>query len=103
MIKYTLFYINHFEEDFNKALLWYDLISPDIGNKFQIAFDNAEKRLLQNPSAFSFLKGTKYKRILFKNFPFKMIFKIEGQIIYVMALIHTARSNRFIKMRLKGK
>ena len=103
MLKYTLFYTNYFEEDFNKALLWYDEISPDIGDKFQIAFNNAEQRLLQNPSAFSFLKGTKYKRILFKNFPFKMVYKIEGNALYVMALIHTARSNRFIKKRLNGK
>lgn len=103
MVKYSLFYTNHFGEDFNRALAWYDVISPDIGDKFQIAFYNAEQRLLQNPSAFSFLKGTKYKRILFKSFPFKMVYKIEGQIIYVTALIHTARSNRFIKKRLKGK
>jgi hypothetical protein len=103
LIKRTLFYTNHFEADFGKALAWYDKISPDIGDKFQIAFYNAEERLLQNPLAFSFLKGTKYKRILFKNFPFKMVYKIDGNIIYVMALIHTARLNRFIKKRLKDK
>jgi hypothetical protein len=32
-----------------------------------------------------------------------MVYKIDGNIIYVMALIHTARSNRFIKKRLKDK
>ena len=101
MVKYTLFYTNHFEADLNNALAWYDEISTEIGNKFQIAFYNAEEKLLQNPFAFSFLKGTKYKRILFKNFPFKMIYKIDGKIIYVMALVHSARSNRFIKKRLK--
>ena len=32
-----------------------------------------------------------------------MIYKIEAKTVYVMALIHTARSNRFTKKRLKGK
>jgi hypothetical protein len=101
LVKYTLFYTNHFEADFNKALAWYDEISTQIGNKFQIAFYKAEEKLLLNPFAFSFLKGTKYRRILFKNFPFKLIYKIDGKIIYVMSLVHSARSNRFIKKRLK--
>ena len=103
MIKYTLYYTNHFEADFTKATAWYDEISLDIGDKFQIAFSNAENRLLQNPLAHSFLKGTKYKRILFKNFPFKMFYNINGKNMYVIALIHTARSNRFVKNRLKKK
>ena len=103
MIKYTLYYTNHFDADLKEAIGWYDKISPDIGDKFQISFYNTEERLLQNPFAFSFIKGTKYKRILFKNFPFKMAYKIEDDIIYVTALIHVARSNRFIKKRLKGK
>lgn len=103
MIKYSILYTNHFEADLSAALKWYDEISLDIGDKFQIAFYTAEGRLLQNPLAFSFLKGTKYRRIILKNFPFKMIYNIDSKSIYVIALIHTARSNRFIKNRLKKK
>ncbi len=103
MIKYTLYYSNDFEADFKNAIAWYDEISPDIGDKFENSFYHTEKRLLQNPLAFSFIKRTKYKRVLLKNFPYKMAYKIENNIIYVIALIHTARSNRFIKKRLKGK
>lgn len=103
MIKYILYYTNDFEDDFKKILVWYDSLSADLGDKFLVAFDNTEKRLLQNPLAYSFLKGTKYRRVLIKNFPFKMIYKIEDRNLYVIALIHTARSNRFVKNRLKKK
>lgn len=98
-----MLYTNHFLSEYSEALTWYDEISKGLGDKFQNAFYTAEKRLLQNPLAFSFLKGTRYRRVHLKSFPYKMVYRPEAEIIYVIALIHTARSNRFIKRRLKNK
>ena len=103
MTKYALLYSSHFEDDFKKALIFYDRISTEIGDKFQTAFYSAEERLLQNPLTFSFFKRYKIQTDTFKKFPFKIIYQIKGETIYVLALTHTARSNRFIKRRLKIK
>ena len=101
--RFTVKYVEEFWEDLKPAIDWYDEISKPLGSKFLGHIWKAENKVCINPFAFYKTSKNGFRRILLPGFPYKIYFKIELDVIYFIALIHTARSNRFIGKRLKKK
>lgn len=101
--KFVVKYAEDFWEDLKPAIDWYDEISKTLGLKFLNQVWQAEQKVCVNPFAFYQTTKSGFRRILLKNFPYKIYFKVEIDFVYFIALVHTSRSNRFIGKRLKKK
>ena len=98
---YSIKYDDGFWADIQNVIDWYDSISLQVCNKFLDQFWFTELRLKENPFAFRKVDKTGFRRIVLKQFPYKLYFRIDQTTIFVIALIHSSRSNRYIKKRLK--
>lgn len=103
MEQYTVQYHAEFWDDLKATIDWYDNVAPKITDQFLLQFYAIEKRISDNPYAFIRVSSTSFRRALLKQFPFKIFFKIEHTTVYVIALVHTKRSNKFIKKQLKRR
>lgn len=99
-ISYSIKYSAEAIEDLKVISKYYGQISVSLKNRFKDALLNSERELLLNPSAFSKVNFRDFRRIRLKKFPYKVMYRIENNTIYVFCVLHTARSNRYIKKRL---
>lgn len=99
-ISYTIRYSDEVIEDLRIISEYYGQISISLKNRFKDVLLNSERELLLNPLAFSKVNFRDFRRIRLKKFPYKVIYRIENNTIYVFCVLHTARSNRYIKKRL---
>ena len=98
---YSVVYESKFWLDFDEATDWYGNISVGLVLRFR---DEMYKRIdiaIRNPFAYRKFAKSNHRRILFSKFPYKIIYLVEENTIYFLALIHTSRSNKFIKTKLK--
>ena len=98
---YTIRYSDESIEDLLAISLHYEEISVLLKVRFKDAILKAETDLLRNPFAFSKVSFKDFRRIILKKFPYKVIYRIEKEQIHVFAVLHQARSNRYIRKRLK--
>ena len=79
------------EQDAREAFLWYCDKSPHLADKFEIALEDGMSKLKQNP----FKYQVRYSSIRIKflsHFPFGIHFKVSGELIIVIGVMHTYRS-----------
>ena len=100
-ISYTIKYSAETIEDLKVISDYYAQINVLLKNRFKDTVLNSERELLLNPFAFSKVNFQDFRRIKLKKFPYKVIYRIENNTIYVFCVLHTARSNRYMKKRLK--
>jgi len=98
---YTIRYSDESIEDLRAISKHYMEINISLGNRFKEAFLGAESNLLRNPYAFSKINYKDFRRIIIRKFPYKVIYRIEKEIIQVFCVSHFARSNRYVKNRLR--
>ncbi|MCY7311580.1 MAG: type II toxin-antitoxin system RelE/ParE family toxin [Chitinophagaceae bacterium] len=79
----------------------YEEINASLKTKLEAAVLKTQLDLLRNPFAFSKVNFKDFRRILLKKFPYKMIYRVDGEKIHVFAVFHQARSNRYVRNRLK--
>ena len=87
------------ENDTKEAYLYYEQEQPALGERFLTELTEFYLKLQQHPTYYSFVSGEKTIRaVSLKIFPFKIIFQIEGQEIYVFAIHHFRKlPNQFLK------
>jgi ParE toxin of type II toxin-antitoxin system, parDE len=98
-LDYKIFYTTQFENELHEAIDWYLDISD---SKFISQIDIIASTLTVNPLIYPTVKKSKFRRGILNSFPYKVIFRINNKDVYIIALMHTARSNKFIKRRLKA-
>jgi plasmid stabilization system protein ParE len=99
--EYSIRYSDESIEDLLTIAQHYAEISLLLKQKLKDAVHGAETDLLRNPFAFSKIRYRDFRRILLKKIPYKIIYRTEENIIYVFAVFHQARSNRYVKRRLR--
>jgi mRNA-degrading endonuclease RelE of RelBE toxin-antitoxin system len=98
---YTLKYAECFKEDVVIACKWYEKINERIVTNFLNELYESEEIIEKNPKANARVLGSKTRRYHLPTFPYKIFYRINEKEIIVFALIHTARSNKLIKKRIK--
>ena len=88
--------------EIRSANLWYEEKSVGLGEKFQKELFSAIEKICFNPDSFGRInKRNKIRRCVMDNFPYKIYYDSKSDPIEILAIIHTSRSNAYIKRRLK--
>jgi len=98
---YTIRYSEESIEDLTAIAKHYAEISTALKDKLKVAILKTEVDLLRNPFAFSKVSFKDFRRIIIKNFPYKILYRVENNEILVFAILHQARSKKVISKRLK--
>ena len=72
------------------AYSWYEIQLEGLGESFLYELETGYKRILGNPTFYSFLENG-FRRISLKRFPYIIIYEIDGNSIVVYAIFHTSR------------
>ena len=87
-------------QEVRAAFEWYDDRQPGIGQRFNLEFEICLNKIKANPFAFS-IYHRRFRRVTINHFPYKVYFAVKRDLIVIIAVIHSARSNRFLKKRLR--
>lgn len=98
---YNIVYTELYKEDVLTVHDWYYKMSPELSDRFIGELKESEGIILAKPNTNARFFNTLYRRYLMPVFPYKIAYKIKDKDIFIIALIHTARSNKFIKRRLR--
>jgi hypothetical protein len=103
-VPYKLVYKSEALFEITEAAQYYLDISLQVFANFKLGLAQSEEELISNPFAFASLRHKKFRRKIVKGFPYKLVYCIDtvNKEIVIFAFFHTARSNKFLKRRLKG-
>jgi hypothetical protein len=87
--------------DLDEAIEWYEKKSPGLGRRFIKSFEEAQEKIVTQPSSYHNVTPA-VKRILLKNFPYKIFYHIVEDTVFIIGLAHVKRSNAFIKRKLRS-
>jgi plasmid stabilization system protein ParE len=79
------------ESDIQDAAVWYESQRLCLGHDFLDAAEASFARISENPLQFPILYRSA-RRALLSRFPFGVFFRIEGQTIVVLAVMHASRN-----------
>lgn len=100
-ISYSIRYADESIEDIRTIAQYYREINNNLADRFKEALLLSELDLLRNPFAYSKVNYKDFRRITIKKFPYKITYRVEKNTIYIFSVSHSARSNRYMKKRLK--
>ena len=99
-MSYSLFFKVEANNDLNESAQWYEQQKRGLGEEF-LNYVFAECNYLKEfPNAFP-VKYNETRELVLKKFPFIIVYKIEGNNIYVIAVFHTSQSLKRKRKRLK--
>jgi len=79
---------------------WYDAHQPGLGVQFVHAIRDRIDELLQDPLRSRIRDRARRARwVLPARFPYRIIYRVNGEVVLVIAVIHTARHERNWKKR----
>jgi toxin ParE1/3/4 len=79
--------------DLEEAYGWYEECRAGLGDEFLAAIAETLLRLEANPEGFPvYYRG--FRRIWTRRFPYKLLFRIEGEAVIVFRILHGAQDHR---------
>lgn len=79
--------------EIGEAYSWYEAQSPRLGEEFMAAMELQLRRLEQAPLLYSeIFRGI--RRAMLPRFPYALFYTVRGDLLSVLAVIHTARDPR---------
>lgn len=89
------------ERDINEAASWYEAERAGLGEKCLSQVDAAIARVLKNPRAYPIIRRRReVRRILTHQFPYRIFYSLEGNMIVIHAVLHARRHDRAWKARM---
>jgi hypothetical protein len=76
--------------EIRQAALFYEDCRKGLGRDFLDAIEAAFEQIQRHPTLWRILKG-RFRRYLLQRFPYGVIYAVEGQVIYVAAVMHLKR------------
>ena len=78
------------DRDIEAAIVWYERERPGLGLEFAAELRSAYDRVINSPFGYQVL-GLGVRRALVRRFPYVVYFVIEGNVVEVIAVLHTSR------------
>ena len=78
------------EIDYTESLCWYADRSATAADDFDAEFNHALDEILSDPSRFP-LCDLRHRYFLMRRFPFRVIYRVDGGDVIVIAVAHTSR------------
>ena len=90
------------EADLTTAALWYESRKRGLGLEFLADLQQSVTRALRQPHACLRIRKTpEVRRILARQFPYRIFFILRFDALVVFAVLHAARHDRLWKQRLR--
>jgi plasmid stabilization system protein ParE len=87
--------------DIAEAAAWYDEREPGLGAEFVKAIREAISSVASNPSAHRLRNRRRNVRwFLPSRFPYRIVYRVNGELITIIAVLHGARHERHWKERV---
>jgi plasmid stabilization system protein ParE len=86
--------------DIAEAAAWYDEREPGLGGEFVGAIREAIRNLSSNPLAHRVRNRRNVRWFLPSRFPYRVVYRVQGELITVIAVLHEARHDRHWKERV---
>lgn len=86
------------EEEFNKAIDYYEDIEPGLGYDFALEVYSTVRRSVEFPKAWAVLEG-EIRRSLVRRFPYGVLYSEEHEEIFVVAVMNLHREPDYWKHR----
>jgi len=96
---YKLILLPAVENDISSVIEWYEAANADLSRQFIDDLDNVFKNVLFNPFLYQVV-FKEYRGANARRFPYKIIYRISGESIVVLAVVHHRRSPRTWKKRI---
>lgn len=89
--------------DLTEIAIWYEKQRPFLSDEFLFEFYNVSlEKICFNPKAFSkYIRNSNIRRYKMKRFSYRIFYDDGAFPVKIIAIIHTSRSSRYIKRRLK--
>ena len=78
------------KRDFDDAVRHYAAIGPELAGRFIDAVNAGFDQIIQDPQRWRIVSGS-VRRVLTKIFPFTLLYIIEGDTAFVVAVAHNSR------------
>jgi len=88
-------------EDIDSITAWYELQSVGLGIKFITEIEYSLNKIANFPQAFAAYKNLSVRRFAMKAFPYVIYYHFASFHIEIIAVIHSSRSSRYVRGRLK--
>jgi plasmid stabilization system protein ParE len=79
------------EADAAEATRWYGEQSSELASRFLEALSSILKRIQESPKLYPVVDGEMRRALFPKPFPYMVLYRIEGDMISVYAVLHQAR------------
>ena len=86
--------------ELSQAALYYEDSRHGLGEEFLVAVEAAFDQIRKHPTIWRILKG-RFRRYLVQQFPYGVIYAVEGRTIYVAAVMHLKRKPGYWASRNK--
>ena len=87
--------------DYREAIVWYEARSSQAASGFEAAFEVALRQITEAPERWTRC-DEKHRFYSLRRYPFSIIYRIETDLILIVAVAHVRRSENFWKNRGKG-
>ena len=84
--------------EIGEAKEWYELQSPGLGEEFRAEFQRMRELVMANPHRCA-PDSRGRRRALINRFPYKLIYKIRAQDIFLLAAAHSKRAPSYWESR----
>jgi hypothetical protein len=88
------------EREIHEAILRYEAELPGRGRRFFEAVDATAERIRSAPHTFPRLGLGGLRYVVVPNFPYKLIFRVEAEIVWVYAVAHDKRRPGYWRKRI---
>jgi plasmid stabilization system protein ParE len=82
------------EDEYQTALAWYYVRSPHAAERFEAAFDQAIEYIKSHPTMFP-LCDDRHRFVLLQRYPYRLVYRVDGETVKVIAVVHSRRRPRF--------
>ena len=90
------------DDEVLESARFYEARSKGLGWRFLRAVQDAEARIARSPRAFPFFDDPVRKCVL-AGFPFNLLFQIDDEGLFVVAVAHQRRRSGYWRRRLRGR
>lgn len=86
------------EADVLESAAWYDEQQPGLGDRFLDELDEAVASLSRDAMAFR-VRFRDVRRVNLSTFPYGVFYRVNGEVVEVLAVLHGARHPRVARRR----
>lgn len=101
-MSYSLRFAPELEEDLYSGFVWYDDKAKGLGDEFLTVFYSNVDQLAKTPLIYAKVY-LDFHRSLLRQFPFACYYRVEGGMVIVYGLFHSARNPAFITTSLNTR